>query len=267
MDVKKAKLYLNKINRLFEGVEQDNGQIARIEKDLMLSYVREFYETFLDDDVPPPAPQKIAPIQKVVIERPPKPQPKVVEPVYVAPKPKPVAPPPPKPVAPQPKPKPEPVVEQPKYVPPPPKPEVQKYVAPKVEVKPEPKYEPIQVPKAQPKTAPETTSSAINFDEFDILFEENLSGVKDLQHKLSQAKVTNLRNAMGINERFLIQNELFGGNNNAFNDAIDKLNTFDNFIQAKAYIIRELASQNNWIDEKRIKRAQSFVRTINRRYK
>lgn len=289
MDVNKAKSYLKKINRLFDGVEQDNGEISTIEKDLMLSYIRDFYETFFDDNNTPVAP-KSAPVVAT-----PKPQYKPVQPVRVERQPTPEPKPQPK-FEPKPEPKVEPKVErQPiefEVEMPKPKPKPQPIVEPKViqqvvqqpvetpqfqdeipRIKPIPKIEvpkareifrePVREPEPEPTVQP--THQPVSFDEFDILFEEEVA--TDLSQKLSQSKVTNLRSAMGINERFLIQNELFGGNNGVFNDAIDKLNSFNNFLQAKAYIITELAPQNEWLDEKRLKRAKSFIKTINRRYK
>lgn len=280
MDVNKAKSYLKKINRLFDGVEQDNGQISMIEKDLMLSYVRDFYETFFDDNNTPVVPKP----QPVVAT--PKPQYQPVEPVRVERQPTPEPKPEPKsepksepkierqPIVfevemPKPKPKPQPIVEQKEVEQPVEVPQREEEIP---SIKPIPK---IEVPKAreifrEPVREPEPavihqTHQPIDFDEFDVLFEEEKA--TDLSQKLSQSKVDNLRNAMGINERFLIQNELFGGNNSVFNDAIDKLNSFNNFLQAKAYIIKELAPQNEWLDEKRLKRAKSFIKTINRRYK
>ncbi|MGB0862939.1 MAG: hypothetical protein ACPG19_11530 [Saprospiraceae bacterium] len=284
MDVNKAKSYLKKINRLFDGIEQDNGEISKIEKDLMLSYVRDFYETFFDDKktviAPQPEPVAVAPKPKpqykpaetVRIERQPTPEPKP-QPRYepkVEPKVE------PKPIEfevemPKPKPKPQPIIEpkpvQAKVETPHFQDEIPKIkVIPKIEVPTAREIfrEPVQQPKPE-VPAVQSTHQPVSFDEFDVLFEAEKA--TDLSQKLSQSKVLNLRSAMGINERFLIQNELFGGNNALFNDAIDKLNSFDNFIQAKAYVIKELAPQNEWLDEKRLKRAKSFIKTINRRYK
>ena len=112
MNVGKAKSYLNKINRLFAGIEEDGGSVSQIEKDLMLSYVREFYDSFIFEAEPaaakhispkPPVSttKTIAP-KKVITETQPKVEPikeeksnvvefeipKVETPVYVQPKPK-----------------------------------------------------------------------------------------------------------------------------------------------------------------------------------
>lgn len=280
MNLGKAKSYLNKINRLFTGIEEDEGNVSQIEKDLMLSYVRAFYDSFIFEAEPaaakhispkppvsktkpftPPKEEitttqpKVEPVKQektkvVELEVPKQVQPKVEEPkvetpVYVPPTPKVETP----------------KVEVPTYVPPKTKVETPKVEEPKVEtpayIPPKPK---VETPKA---TQPEITP--VSFDEFDILFEEER--ITALSQKLGQGKITNLRTSMGINERFLIQNELFGGNATKFNKALDTLDGFDSFVEAKAYIIKETAVENDWLDENRVKRAQSFIRKIRRRYK
>jgi len=271
MDIKKSRLLLNKINRLFEGIIDDD-YVSPIEKDLMKSYIRDFYETFIDGNqqvVEPPKEQYSAPKSPESKPEPPKPKLTAAETKPVQPYPK------------QPiefeieEPKPEPP--KPKYVPP-----VAKVEVPKpepVQPKPvQPRYEPVQPKYEAPKVTPPTPvveppkpkapihQEPIDFDEFDVLFE--VQQVKDLSERLSQGKkVSNLRSTMGLNERFLMQNELFHGNNSKFNDAIETLNGFDNFAQAKAYIIKELAPKNDWLDDKRLKRAKSFITKIKRLYK
>jgi hypothetical protein len=327
MNIGKAKSYLNKINRLFTGIEEDGGDVSQIEKDLMLSYVREFYDSVIFEAEPATAKHispkppvfktktvvpkevitktqpKVEPVKeeksnvvefkipKQAIEQPkpkvetpvyvqPKPReiPKVETPVYVQPKPKVETPKVETPVYVQPKPKVEtPKVETPVYVQPKPKVETPKVETP-VYVQPKPKVETPKVETpvyVQPKPKVETPNyfqqeiepeiTPLNFDEYDILFEEER--ITALSQRLGQGKITNLRTSMGINERFLIQNELFGGNSNLFNKTLDTLNEFENFVEAKAYIIKEAAPENDWLDDNRIKRAQAFIRKIRRRYK
>ncbi len=271
MDIKKGRLLLNKINRLFDGFEDDNGKASSIETGLMRSYLRDFYETFLETDNTPPLPKT-------------QPQYEAPKPVYEPPKPK-LTPEEREPVRPEFKPKPiDFEIEKPKYEPPvakyePPKPEPKpepKYETPKPESKPEPKYEAPEPKPEPPKepvipvqpiqpVEPPPSQEPMSYDEYDVLFEEQ--AVKDISDRLNQSKITNLRASMGINERFLMQNELFGGNNKNFNEAIDSLNSFTNFAQAKAYIIKVLAPDNDWLDEKRLRRAKAFISKTKRLYK
>ena len=223
MNVGKAKSYLNKINRLFAGIEEDGGSVSQIEKDLMLSYVREFYDSFIFEAEPAAA--------KHITPKPPVSTTKTIAP---------------KKVITETQPKVEPIKEE--------KSNVVEFEIPKVET---PVY--VQSEILEEEIIP------INFDEFDILFEEER--ITALSQRLGQGKITNLRTSMGINERFLIQNELFGGDSNSFNKTLDTLNDFENFVEAKAFIIKEAAPENGWLEEHRIKRAQDFIRKIRRRYK
>ncbi len=50
-------------------------------------------------------------------------------------------------------------------------------------------------------------------------------GDNDISSKLSQAPIGNLADAIGINDRFFYIREVFGGNKEAYNSAIDKLNS------------------------------------------
>lgn len=56
MDLDQAKLILDKMNTMFKSISMDQDEPSSIEKDLMLSYTRQFYETFLDlGNTPTPA--------------------------------------------------------------------------------------------------------------------------------------------------------------------------------------------------------------------
>jgi hypothetical protein len=117
MNLPQAKVALEKIITLYKTLSADEKNISPIERDLMLSYVRQLYETFLD------TPSVSTPLKTVQPE--PKPE------RFVSPPPEPVryTPPPPAPVE-QARPEPvrQPAVEQTRYMPPPPV-EQPRYVA------------------------------------------------------------------------------------------------------------------------------------------
>ena len=46
MDIKKTKILLEKINSLYKSIRLDDGPLAGIERDLMLSYLRQLYDEF-----------------------------------------------------------------------------------------------------------------------------------------------------------------------------------------------------------------------------
>lgn len=82
MDLLKTKLYLDKLNREFARLSKDPENIARLDADIMASYVRELYDALLSDEVAAPSkPEPVAPApRKHAAHRP-------VEPAYVPPPP------------------------------------------------------------------------------------------------------------------------------------------------------------------------------------
>src|SRR5207247_6836586 len=72
------------------------------------------------------------------------------------------------------------------------------------------------------------------------------SGVpRRLSDELQQKPLEDLRVSIGLNERFAIMNELFGGNQQAFYTAIDKLNTSGSYDSARA-ALDVLQTENGW---------------------
>ena len=220
MNFHKAKILLEKINRLHSNMSDDQDHISPIEKDLMLNYVREYYELFYWDkqqDLPKTSPSKSKPKAKAEPVAAPKPKPAPPkpkpEPVVATPKPKPVEV---KPPAPKPAPKPE------------PKPVVVEEIAevidvvstpPKkvVEEKPKPKKEPAKVVFKPAK--PKTKAKESELDpESEALFETKQA--KELSEKLGLSPIMDLNKAFGLNDRMLYTNELFSGDNNVYKETM-----------------------------------------------
>jgi outer membrane biosynthesis protein TonB len=230
MDLQQAKILLEKINALHKSVSLDGGEVSNIERDLMLSYIRQFYEAYLNTDTsaapqpmsrtvapPPPAP----PVERTISE----PLPPRVE-VEPAP-----APPPPKPA---------PVVE----VPAPP---------------PAPKPEPVvEVPAPAPAPAKKTASSGV-----EALFKHKAA--KELSEKLSQQAITDLTRAMSINDKLLYSNELFGRDMAAMNETLQQLNKLNSMEEARELLI-DIAETNDWTEEERTDVAESFIKLVRRKY-
>lgn len=246
MNVKQAKILLEKINRLFQSMTMDD-HISEIEKELMRNYVKSLYEEFMPDGGAQAAPlQKAAPIKvappvketpKVVappvrvervVETPPPPPPKVEVAPEPTPKPRPEPTPAPRPVA----------VETPKVV----------KKAPPVKVAPPP--------------APKPVKAKISEDQ-EELFE--FKEATDLSERLSQSPIKDLNKAMGINERILTTNELFDGNGDAMKDALSTINRLSNFNEAKDYLAN-IAEIYDWTSKTKKKKAKVFVKLIRRRF-
>ncbi len=245
MNVKQAKILLEKINRLFQSMTMDE-HVSEIEKELMRNYVKSLYEEFMPDGRVNAAPiQKAEPIKVVP---PVKEEPKIVEaPVRV-----------------------ERVVETPP--PPPPKVEVAPEPAPKPRPEPAPRPIVVETPKVErntppvkytpPSPSPKPAKAKIS-EEQEELFE--FKEATDLSERLSQSPIKDLNKAMGINERILTTNELFDGNGDAMKDALSTINRLSNFDEAKDYLAN-IAEIYDWTSKSKKKKAKVFVKLVRRRF-
>ncbi len=244
MDLQQAKILLEKINALHRSVSLNKGPVAPIERDLMMSYIRQFYELYLDTEVPNIAPKsrssmvendfKVA--QKPLEVEPPKPAytpPKVVEP--------------PK----QQSWKEEPIVRE---VQPPP---------PVVQPSYKPTYTPPANNPAPPVDPPIQRSAPVNSGKYESLF--NIQKSNELSERLGDRPVSDLTKAFAINDKLLYINELFGRDVDSFNESLKLLNKFERMEEAKS-LLTSLAEQYDWTQEERLEIAQSFVKTVRRRY-
>lgn len=240
MDLQRADIILEKINSLYKSISLSDNPSA-IERDLMLRYVQQLYESFLHDDIspkayeapkpppPPPAPKPQPAYQPPrIIEVPDnlqRPTSTVTTPPPAPPQP---TPPPP---APQPEPRPEPIA--------PPQPE-----------------QPVRRPD-RPAPAPTTPKK------YAALFE--FKEASDLSEKLGTRPIQDLTKSLAINDRLLYMNELFGRDLNALNDSLSQLNKYDNLDEAKELLV-QLADRYDWASDDRMGTARDFVRLIRRRY-
>lgn len=85
-----------------------------------------------------------------------------------------------------------------------------------------------------------------------------------LAERLSQKPIDDLNKAIGLNQKFLFMNDLFEGENVAFNEAVDKLNAFSGFIEAEDYINNVLSQKYNW--DPTSKSVKNFTSLVKRRY-
>lgn len=218
MDLLKAKINLDKINRSFAQLLKDPENIPKIEVDITLSYVRELYDA-LQTAYPPqqaPAPRPQAPLAQV-----PPPAP-VVAPVSA---PVATAPPPP-------------VVEAPA----PPRP-----LAP------------------SPSPAPPTPTGVTIPPELEPLFE--YKEAKELSEKLSESPIPDIKKALSLNDRLLIQRELFANDPVAFEYAINQLNSAAGMDAAQQFILRECVYPYDWQSKSKVETAKWFIRMVRRRHK
>jgi len=96
------------------------------------------------------------------------------------------------------------------------------------------------------------------------LFEEKKA--KELSDKLGNLPIKDIFASMSINEKILTKTELFGGDDNLFKSTLAELNTLGSFEEAKSLLISGVASQYEWAEDSKHKKAVHFIQLIKRRY-
>ncbi len=123
--------------------------------------------------------------------------------------------------------------------------------SPKDESKPEPGQNTAEI-TPQPQndfSSPKTTLDLFSEPPVASLGE---SLAENKQHalgdKLQQGSIHDLREAIGINDKFVFINELFNGDLEKYNKILDELNGFSSLKGAQTYLI-ELSIQHQWNEE------------------
>ena len=85
---------------------------------------------------------------------------------------------------------------------------------------------------------------------------------KTVADKLSRQPIKDLKSAIGLNQKFLFMNDLFEGENDLFNNAINKINSFNSLPEAIAFIDSNLSSA--W--DKENSSVLNFMDLVERRF-
>jgi len=72
----------------------------------------------------------------------------------------------------------------------------------------------------------------------------NIKSEDDISSVLKSRPVTNLNEAIGVNDKFLYIREVFNGNQSSYNEVVAKLNKVDNLADAKAVIMSYTGESN-----------------------
>ncbi len=261
MDWQKANIAIKKINALHKSMAMGNGKVTSIERDLMLNYIRQLYELFLE--------QEVEEIEGVPSEKPGSlsdrstPEFEIVDHEEEESEPAPAEEPEPK------KPAPPRIIEIPESIkeleeqeaeqqedeppvferPTPPK-EAKKVIPPSFEPQPEQKQETVR-------------PSSYNKSELEVLFDFKNGG--ELADKLSDQPVSDLTKALSINDRLLYMNQLFGKDMSELDESLKLLNRFESLQEAKS-LIYNLAEQYDWTKDEKLDIAKDFLRLVRRRY-
>jgi len=244
MNFKKVEKAAKKINQLLDNMK-DEEEVSKIEKDLLLSYIRSLYEKVIDSEESSKRIISEAPTQR-----------KVVKDIITGPKVEGVGPTPP------------PAIEIADVV----RQEIKEtaYQADPISVQ-QPIESPIYVHNNMDyKTAattlkdePEPTKNKAPQELLDLFAAES---VNELSDKLSRSPVLDLTKCMGINERIFTVNELFGGDSGLFKTTMQELDKLNSIEQARDFLVNSVAIDQNWISESKMKKATNFVKLISRRY-
>ena len=89
----------------------------------------------------------------------------------------------------------------------------------------EPNPEPVVQSRTEREAIPLATDVVVEDDRFNELF--NTTDPSDLAAKFATGRINSIDSAMGINQRLLTVNELFGGDMQSFNASIAKLNGYE----------------------------------------
>lgn len=86
----------------------------------------------------------------------------------------------------------------------------------------------------------------------------------ELAQKLQDVPIRDLRKAIGINDRYLFINELFGGDEAMFERSVKTLNQFSILPEAEFWMQRELKLKLAWNEDAPI--VQQFIQLVRRRF-
>jgi len=233
MDIQNFNKKLNKISALADNGNAD-GHFSSLERDLLLSYIRELYEIVFDGkstitksvSTPPitvkkeesfPIETQVHSVEKHIEEMVP-----VIVPTEI---------------------KREPEVILPKII-------KEELLSP--------------VPELETLTFSNHSLKNQNPDALTEMFAEDK--ITDLSGKLASSQVKDLTKSMGINERIFTQQELFGNNQQVFNETLQRLNLCQNFGEAKQYLEDHIIYKYDWTNENKVKKAVTFIKYIKRKF-
>jgi hypothetical protein len=228
---------IHKINALYKNIDANTPGVSPLERDLMLSYLRQFYETIALSQS-----QNKAPVKEVQPE-------KEVKPIKEV--------------------QPEKEIQRVKEVQP------VREIQSVNEVKRETGLLGRErgVANFEPeKKIVEPVAPAITPQPADPLSDNELTHLfiwqepSNLAERLASQAITNLSfSTFSMNERLLYTNDLFGKNSVEMEEAVKMINNFTHFDQAKVFLLN-IGRQHDWHKEERKEAAKSFINTVRRRF-
>lgn len=249
MNYKQVEIILEKINRLYKSMSTAKTESSAIEHDLLKSYVRNLYESIIEEDDEMPnaksANQRVETVPQIRIEEPLPPKEQVVQVAQethlaqeasnrskVEENAKRAA---------------EILRAQGQYE--------EKVYTPPVQVAAPPAVEAVR------ENIPQVQDSG---DEIMALFQ--FKEATELSERLGESPIKDLNKALGVNEKIFTINELFGGDKGLYQNTVTAINGMSNFHEAKDYLIANVARNNNWASNNSRKKAKVFIKLVKRRF-
>ena len=233
MRLQEAKILVEKINVLLKNMSSEGAGPSSIERDLMLSYIRDLYEIFLKNEVGDlkiPDSSSSVPIETK--KEPEKTSPPIPEPTrrqYVPPR----------------------IIEIPDF---------DQDSSPIQETKQDKKPE-----RKEFHEKPVVKSSSRNVSDPKIKELFSFKEATELSEKLSEQPINDLNKAFSINDRLLFINDLFNKDASKMNQVLNDLNGLSSMKEAEPYLA-ELAKKYHWTHEERTETAKAFIKLVKRRY-
>lgn len=123
------------------------------------------------------------------------------------------------------------------------------------------------VKKIEPKPEPvvqEAPKKESLFEKAASLYDKIAKPVdRSIATQASRQPISNIKSAIGVNEKFIYLKELFKNNINEYNECLEKLNNFDNYAAAEDFF-QELKNKYNWDPDS--KSFQGLAELMARRY-
>jgi hypothetical protein len=235
MNIDKIERRLKKINSVLEIFKEDN-KLTRIEKDLLLGYVRELYDLILlnDEENLQKEIEKIEntiPTASIIAEIK---NPTIEEEIVIDTK----------------------QIDLLK----------EETLAPIVEVQ-ETLLEPVkQLTDSELKVVEQSHSQKTKYpQELEEIFE--IDKYADVSEKLGMSKITSIIDAIGLNDKLLMTKELFNGNGELFMTILNKIEKAEHYEIAKSIILDEVAIPMKWVETDKLEKAESLAQLIWRKFK
>jgi hypothetical protein len=132
--------------------------------------------------------------------------------------------------------------------------------------------QPVNTPAATSEKKPETNGVRKELKELNQLVAQNMPSLNDrwkqsqteVADRLSETPVKDLRQAIGINDKFQFIQELFRGDVDTYERSVKTINELRTLQEAEYWIERELKIRQGWVDDNRTVR--QFYNLVKKRF-